>query len=454
MAKITDPDFLVRDVNLYFKTGSNASGSKTIQLTLSSSLTYDGTTLQAVYSKCKELWKSQDDLVKFPFPLIAITEKKFDLVNSWDWDDTTTKTLIRDGGWALKDATNTSLEEWMGVITLGTLGANDQVYYQQTGSAAAKNAVFTGSLNEAVKIYGGATYGGYDYRNYFKIFTREYAKTYGQADLSTVGETSVTYQTYAFPLQNATDVKITHADATVATGSNYTGITISYLTASIPKTIGASTYEFDIIIDGNNKTKEQIYERIQWMLRQNYNINSASAPESIGNVIGKTADEVLNFVGDTLYTQQGVFVDNILNTDINFYVFRDTGSVQHSYPYVAAGTINFSDTLRLDPSGSFKMFYTTVPSGSYGSSSAIIVNDKDGFPITGSTSGSAAYTFTYDYDFNAQGGRTPQTDAGVTVVAIGLTNAQYISTVGTIARTNANVFTLVSALERNYSNPV
>ncbi len=454
MAKIIDPDYLVRGVNLYFNTGSKASGSKTIQLTLSSSMSYDGTTLQAVYSKCKELWKSQEDLVKFPFPLVAITEKKFDLVNSWDWEDTTTKTLIRDGGWALKDTANASLEEWMGVITLGTLGANDQVYYQQTGSGAAVDAVFTGSLNEAVKIYGGTAYGDYDYRDYFKIFTREYAKTYGQADLSTIGETVITYQTYGFPLSNATDVKITHEDPTVATGSNYTGITISYLTASVPKTIGANTYEFDIIIDGNNKTKEQIYERIQWMLRQNYNINSASISESIGDVVGKTADEVLNFVGDTLYTQQGVFIDNILATDINFYVFRDTGSFQHSYPYVAAGTINFSDTLRLDPSGSFKMFYTTVPSGSYGSSSAIIVNDKDGFPITGSTSGSTAYTFTYDYDFNAQGGRIPQTDAAVTVVAIGLANAQYISTVGTIARTNANVFTLVSALERNYSNPV
>ena len=454
MAKIIDPDFLSRDVNLYFNTGSNASGSKTIQLTLSGSLTYDGVTLQAVYSKCKELWKTQDDLVKFPFPLIAITEKKFDLVNGWDFADFTTRTLLRDAGWSLKDTNNNSLEEYMGLITLGTLGASDQVYYQQSQSAASSNAVFTGSLNEPVKIYGSTNWGSFDYRDYFKIFTREFQKTYDQADLTSVGESGLTYQVYAFPLQNSTDVKITHFDGEVATGSNYTGITISYLTASVSRTIGVGTYQFDIIIDGDNKTKEQIYERIQWMLRQNININSASAAQSIGSVVGKTADEVLSFVGDTLYTEQGVYIDNIQNTDINFYVFRDTGSNQRTFPYVAAGTINFSDTLKNDPSGSYKMFFTSVPSGSFGSASAVLVQDKDGFPITGSTSGSSQVTFTFDYDFNAQGGRTPATDASVTVVAIGLSTAQYISTAGTIARTNANTFALVSALERNYNNPL
>ena len=171
MAKIVDPDFLNRNLEITFYTSSNASGSKTIKLTRTGSLTYDGVSGQAVYSKCKELWKSQTDLIKFPFPITSITEKKFDVGNSWDWYDYQTKTLIRDAGWSVKDTSNNSLEEWMGFITLGTLDSADQVYYQQSSSLSASNNVFTGSVNNAVQIYKTGSYGGtgaFDYRNYFK----------------------------------------------------------------------------------------------------------------------------------------------------------------------------------------------------------------------------------------------------------------------------------------------
>jgi hypothetical protein len=453
MAKIIDPDNLIRNTNIFFITASNASGSKTITLATASALTLDGVTIQAVYSKCKELWDTTEDLIKYPFPLIAITEKKFDLTNGWDWGNTLTKNLLRDGGWALKDANNNSLEEYMGLITLGTLFPSDQVYYQQTASAASVDVVYTGSVNSAVKIYGAAAWGNFDYRNYFKVFVREYQETYGQADLTSVGETSLTYQVYSFPLSDASDVKITHNDVTVSGSAPYTSISASFYTASFSRSIGGVYYWFDTLIQGAGATKEQIYEKVQYLLRQNTNINSVSGTFLADGTISKTADGMLNFVGDTLYTAQGVYIDNISNTDINFYVFRDTGSNQRTFPYVAAGTINFSDTLKNDPSSSYKMFFTSTPSSSYGSASALIVNDKDGNPITGSASGSSFVTFTFDYDFNSQGSRTSGSDAPVTIVAIGLSTAQYISTVGTIARSNANVFTLVSALERNYNNP-
>ena len=458
MARITDPDFLTRDVEITFFTASNASGSKTIQLSLAGNLSYDGVTGQAIYSKCKELWKSEDDLIRFPFPLISITEKKFDLINNWDWYDYETKTLIRDAGWAVKNEANDSLEEWMGFITLGTLGDNDQVYYQQSASAGAVDNVFTGSVNNPVQIYKTGSYGGageFDYRNYFKTFVREFEKTYDQSELTNIGETTITYQVYSFPLANGADPKITHPDPTVATGSDYVGISVNYYTASLPRVIGSETYQYNTIIDGDSKSKEQIYERIQWLLRQEININSASVGDGgLGEVDGKTANQLLNFVGDTLQTARGVFVDNVAATDINFYQFQDTSSVYRSYPFVAAGTINFDTNLQNDVSGSYKMFFTTVPSGSYGSGDAIIVDDADGNVLTGSTYLTPSSLFTFDYDGNVQGGRTPAADAAVTIVAIGLNNAQYVSTVGTIARTNANAFSLVSALERNYSNPV
>lgn len=462
MAKIVDPDLLVRDTNIVFSTASNASGSKTIQLVRDVALSYEGVTGQAVYSKCKELWKDESDLIRVPFPIISITEKKFDFVNRWDWSDYETRTLVRDAGWAVKDTANNSLEEWLGFVTLGTLADDDQVYYQQSASISSSNNVFTGSVNNAVRIYKSASYGDvfggiteFDYRDYFKCFVRTYERTYDQSQLSDIGETVVTYQVYAFPLTNATDPKITTVDAIVSSSAPYTGITVYYYTASLPRTVGMGVYQFDTIIDGAGATKEQIYAKIQWLLRQEANINEGSGSvDSYGHIGGKTADELLAFVGDTLVTSTGVFVDNIADADINFYQFLDTTSISRNYPFVAAGTITFNDNLQNDASGNFWMFYTDIPSGSFGSGSAIIVEDNTDLPITGSTYLTASRTFTFDYDGNIQGGRTAADDADVTIVAIGLITAQYVSTIGTIARTNANAFSLVAALERNYSNPV
>lgn len=459
MAKITDPDLLVKNTEITF-----ISGSKKIALNLAGNLSYDGVTMQAVYSKCKELWKTDESLVRYPFPLISITEKKFDFIDGWDFTGSVpsrpnlTRELIRDAGWSVQNPANSSTEEWMGFVSLGTVGDTDQVYIQQSQSGTPTNVVFTGSVNEPVLIYSSASLNGFsdrNYRDYFKPFIRVQGKTYDASNLSAIGESSVTYQVYSFPLGNSSDTKIEATDAEITSSAPYTSMSIYYYTGSLYKQVGAASYPFDIIIDGNNGSKQEIYEFCQYKLRQNANINSGSEHASgiyLGNIIGKTADQLCSFVGDTLYTAEGVFIQNIQNTDINFYVFRDTGSFQHSYPYVAAGTITFNSYLKSDPSSSYKMFFTSTPSSSFGSASAVIVQDNNGNPITGSAYNLDSTSFTFDYDGNVQGSRTAQTDAAVTIVAIGLNTGQYVSTVGTIARTNANAFSLVAALERNYRN--
>ena len=215
MAKITDPDNLNQNTEVIFLTGS-----RRIQLLPSGNLSTDGVTGQALYSFCKEEWKNDVTLIKFPFPLIAITEQKFDLVNQWGFYDQVTKNLIRDAGWAWKDPNNASYEEYMGFVSLGTVGTTNQIYYQQTGSFSASygsgtfgsgsfsNLVLTGSANQAIKILGNTQSGNFNYTNFFKCFVRTPAKTYDQSSLSAIGQTTVTYQVYSFPLQNATDLKI------------------------------------------------------------------------------------------------------------------------------------------------------------------------------------------------------------------------------------------------------
>lgn len=86
------------------------------------------------------------------------------------------------------------------------------------------------------------------------------------------------------------------------------------------------------------------------------------------------------------------------------------------------------------------------------SPSAIIVNDADAVPLTG-TIGGPSVSFTFDYDGNSQGGRSIGTDAAIVLRAIGLGTAQNVETAGTILRATNQSFSLVAGLERNYSNP-
>lgn len=439
MPLINDPDDLVKNTEIVFDTTG-----KTIQLLIAGNLSTTGVTLQAVYSRCKELWKTDSALIKFPFPLTAITEQKFDLINGWDFKDATTRNLIRNAGWALKDATNVSKEEYMGFVTLGDVSTG-QVYYQQVAAGSATNVVLTGAANQAVKIYGDATHDDFDYRGYFKCFVREYQKLYDQSQLSAIGLSTVTYQVYAFPLSNQADLKITHDDEAM-TGDPYSSMSITYYGTNQAKTVGGVASNFRVVVEANGGTKEQIYEFVQYKLRQDADIDAGA-----GTVKGKTADSLMHFVGDTLLTSNGVFIENFAAVDTNNIKFYDVLGAEVVYPYISAGRVTFNDNLINDADAIYRMYFTD----GFGTASALLVNDKDGSPISGTVGGAGYIDFSFAYAANVQrGAGTNNTDAPVTIVAIGLSTGQYVSTTGTILRSNANAFSLVSSLERNYSNPV
>lgn len=291
-------------------------------------------------------------------------------------------------------------------------------------------------------------------------------------------------------------------------------------------------------------TAEEIYEKVQYLLRQEADIDSTDQ-----TVTGATADDLLLFVGDTLVTGRatpsnpngggsGVVIEGFSSNDTNRLTFTDNGGTERTYPFVAAGTLNFNANLVNDGNAKYWMFFeyterftntgfaitsssgstatisssttnlttelasgdyinlqgfsntenngiwelTGTPSGSgpwtvaarkwdgatvadeaagpsvsldknpINSPDAIIVNDNSATPITGNISTSSV-SFSFDYDGNVQGGRTAATDAAIRLRAIGLSTAQFVETTGTITRNTGLTFSLVSGLERNYSNP-
>jgi hypothetical protein len=475
MAKITDPDNLNQSVEVEFITGS-----KLIKLNPAGNLEpYDGVTMQALYSFTKEEWLNDDNLIKFPFPFISITAEQFELFNGWDLsgsfesllDPSSSKNMIRDAGWAVKDAAGNSREEYMNITSLGAFNDStaDQAYYLQSGSLGypPTSSVYTGEVNIPVRIYAsGAAYGAadvIDFRNFFNIYLREQGKVFGSYDLITEQNiTTLTYKKFALPLVNSEDLKVTSSD-TGFTGLPYSGMSINYYTSSQNQDIGGTNYPYKILIDGNSGTAEQIYEWTQFQLRQTSSIDSN---DNYTIIRGDTAGDLLAFIGDTLRTQlvtiggapHGVYIQNFLAADTNRLEFTDDSGSVRTFPFVAAGTILFNENLQNDPSARYFMFFTNDDSGDntgrdFGTKDAIIINDNAGpLPITGSVATSASVAFDYDYDGNIQrGSDSSGSDAPFTAVALGLSTAQYVVTTGTITRSTVNSVNFVAALERNYA---
>lgn len=500
MAKITDPDNLNVGVEISIDTTL-----KTFTLNAAGNLTASaGATIQAVYSKFVDLWLT-DTYNKFQFPMYTIDalsgQYQFGTDGStysgWKPADTPTRQRMRDGGWSEYLSDGTLDKQFAGIVSLGDVNETAQLYYQNSSSAAAVNFTFTSSVNEGIQVYSASTY---DNRTFFKGYVREYGKKYDDSILADTGKTATGAYIVNLLLSNEDDLKIQAVDNIVTGSAPYTTISASYLSGtgfavatakayvenevgqdtagrwfrcSVAGTlnaagvldytnnggtgtfvaylgeraIGGTYYAFNKIISGSGAVAEDIYTKIQYQLRQNSDINQG------GNgipVIGKTADLLLNFVGDTLYTTTGVYIDNYDADDINRLVFTDVNGVERTEPFTATGTFSFNSPLVSASAGYYVMYFTDLSGSSdYGNANAIMVRDSSNAIISGSiTSPSASFTFAYDT--NNQGGRTTGSDAGVTIVAGCAGSAKPVVTTATITRTTGQAISLVAETDRAY----
>lgn len=542
MALITDPDLLNQATEVVYD-----AGAKTIQLVVAGNLSTDGVTLKAVYSFAKEEWRSDATLIKYDFPMTPITDEQMQIGvssrnNGWNWADTTTRQLIRTGGWQEVNASGTVTAEYAGVVGLGSLETGTQVYYQQTSGGSTTNFVLTGQVNQAVQVYSST--GPTDTRGYLKLFAREQGDRYATSDLTAIGVTTMTYQAYRFPLSTTVDNNITTADVGIDADANnvadvapYNGMSITFYNSAQARVIGGVSRNFGIIVDGNSGTLKQIYEFVQWSLRRSTDIDADAS-----SLVGKITPELLDYSAapsmKTLYATNpeaggnGVYIDNFLTADINSLTFRDNTNTERTFPYTANIAINFSSTLVGDANAVWRAYFTNDDAGDnagadFGTSSAVIPRSSESYsttnrvratnvttittsaahglavgdvvevsgvggtsyngtfvvasvPLTttftyantaanegstadtggtvyvcmgGDVDGSSSLSFGYDYDSNAQrGAASAGEDAPLTVVAIGLSGAQFVLATGTLTRSTANSITLTAPTERNYAN--
>ncbi len=445
MALITDPDLLNQSTEVVIDTTN-----LTITLTVTGNLSNDGVTGQALYSFLKEEWRTDATKIPFDFPMVAITPEQYEFVEGWVLINDTSRNLVRSAGWREIDGTQTVNREYMGVVSLGSIDSADLAHYAFASQVSKTDFAFNGVVNQGVQTFGDVTNGNFDYRGEaLTLYIRTQGKLYGSQTTTDIGVSGLSYIAYRFPLSESTDLKVTTTDGDISTLTPYTGMSITY--GAVTRAIGGASYNYSIVIDGNNATAEQIYEFVQYQLRQDVDIDDGAGSDN-----GLLAESLLAFVGDSLVTLTtsvgGVYIDNFNTNDTNRISFSDDLGIARTFPFVAAGSIAFNANLQGDTSAIYRMFYTTNPAGNFGTVSAVLVDNNAGVDISGNVSAAASISFDYNYEGNVQGGRTAATDADVTIVAIGLNSAQYVVATGTITRATGINFSLVAPLERNYTN--
>lgn len=594
MATIVDPDDLTLsssargsspDGSVYI----NASASPpTIQLISSDEsggfagslfLSKEGVTLQALYSFLKQQWKDDpgtNNWINYLFPMEAITAEQFEFINNWEPADDATRRMIRTGGWTEKDSAGAEKQSWLGVITLGSIGALQQPYfawYDVGGSSFLTTETdfeFTGVVNEPVKIFGDATHGNINYREKQLFIYIRPAPTGGAGsvtgytfDFSSTAEigsgSSVTTQVYRFPLTTTTDLNITLTDAQVVSLIASDGLQIRFdqspfSSSNLPLELSGGPYTFTHVIestngDSQNLTPTEVYHFVQYQLRQ---LNAVDIDAGAGSRNGSLTDPLVTFVGSTLQTfainggTEGVVVDNFDTNETSNFAFRDNSNTLRIFPVISSGKITFNSRLVEDPASRYWMFFQNANSGAniYPGNTALIVTDQSGTNITGylhlqaaatasetqngsstggnitagssvltsatggltpsalvgqvlrieagnnlgfwfitantantitingtfeatdaaftvswasyakNTTGDVSYTFDYSNAAANRGDGDPGQPAPITIVTLGLENAQYITQNGIIGSGPGQNFSVNAPLERNYSDPV
>ena len=321
------------------------------------------------------------------------------------------------------------------ISTITTVSTSNDTITLTNGLLAndATNATFTAAVNN---------------RNVLNIFLREpenggdaNGKTFGFSDLAAIGaDTSgLDNKVFRFPLTNATDLKISEEDATIAVTSPWTEVKIRYFnTNAFTREVdveGSSPRSFGVVIDvgtvsgvdgvsngtttftsadspwatdatfvggtltiheGNAKgsygivsvtdantivldatatadtgasftlqratpvvaTTQEIFESVQYQLRQNSDINATSVVADA--VTGSLASELLFFTGDNLRSGSesgatenpvpssagnGVIIEGFKPEDLNILTFVDNGGVPRAFPFVTSIILSFNDNL-------------------------------------------------------------------------------------------------------------
>lgn len=230
----------------------------------------------------------------------------------------------------------------------------------------------------------------------------------------------------------------TNVDDTVAINGALTGDT------GIVRTINGVDYPFHWRLFANGATLGQCHQFLSRELRRATDIDGGT-----GLSRGDITDLLMTFVSPNGVTLD-LFPDNLSTTELNNVTYTDVSGEARNNAFLVGLIFDVNVNLISSAFKRLTAYFLSVPSGDFGSNTAVIVDDADGVDMDFTTILDDIQT-TFDYTNNSQGGRAPGTDAAIIVVALGTDLAQHILVTQLITRVNSITVSVQPNLERNYT---
>ena len=236
----------------------------------------------------------------------------------------------------------------------------------------------------------------------------------------------------------ASESVTTNIDDDTAVNGN---VTFEY---GIIRSVNSVAYPFHWRLFANGGTLSQVFQFLQWQLRKKTDIDL-----STGINRGDITDLLMTFASPNGVTLD-LFPDNLSASELNNVTYTDLTSDARNNAFLVGITFDVNANLIGSTTKRLTVYFTTNPAGNFGTNTAVIVDDSDTVDMDYTTI-AGDFSTVFDYTNNAQGGRAPGTNADVTVVALGDTDAQHILVTATITQVNSLTIAIPNALERNYS---
>lgn len=256
----------------------------------------------------------------------SIKDALYIFQNGWTFADTTSRDYMTTGGWQSSDGN----EKW---TNLKGISGDDftgiQTYIGQNGSVT--NAVATGLPNQLLSVRTGGT--DIDSQTY-TLYQRTQGYQYSQ-----FSTTASSGGVDTIPLTLKADSLITIDDSTL---SGYSDLTITWGTFSkdAGDGAGAKTYNISIVTTNSSRTLAEIYNWVQYQLRQGTDIDSGA-----GTHIGQLTDALMTAGGTTanisITTTTGVWIEGFTSADANKIIYTDSTGATHTPPASVAVVVNF-----------------------------------------------------------------------------------------------------------------
>lgn len=407
----------------------------------------DGVNYQALYSFMVNLWNT-NVYNDSPMPMRAGNIKAGNYIfgqddsgefNGWQPEDDASITYLRNGGHEQYNSAGDLTRVYSGWQGLGVVETGTQPYYIPDVGQSPVNFPFDDLFNVPIQIFGDASNGNFDFRSGAPtVFVREQGRQFASSVLSDTGST-LGGDIARFLLNDAQDDNITATDAQVIADAPYSSMSYTRFTTDQQRDIGGTDYPFRRIIDANGGTIEQAYTYVQYLLRQNSDIDGG-----VGTELGRTAESFGEFNGSLFIGGESVYFDNLATVSRSQMRLTDqAGTSGIQFPSVAGGSLGFTANLASGGAGQYTLYYEDPPVGDdFGGGSPVIVEDASGTPINGLISGTSI-PFDFAFSQNTQAGYVGGSNRNVVLVGINPGFAKYQLFRGTIIDSTTLAFNLV-----------